>query len=99
MHILQLEEPFLDKARHKMEQLAFSVQSLETTGSNLPRSRGSSSLSLGAKVGPEFMTFIEEAVKELLKDRRILRASYGFGYFIQSRVAQRQFENMQVSHN
>ena len=82
-----------------MEQLAESVQSLEQCGGGqLPRNRLSSSLSLHrARVGPEFMVFIEEAVKELLNDRRVLRSSYGFGYFIQGHVARRQFENMQVS--
>ena len=85
-----------------MEQLAISVQSLEQTGGvgingSLPHTRsGSSSLSLKARVGPEFMVFIEEAVNELLKDRRVLRSSYGFGYFIQGFTARRQFENMQV---
>ena len=79
-----------------MELLAISVQSLEkSSSSSLPRSRGSS-LSLKARVGPEYMVFIEEAVNELLKDRRVLRASYGFGYFIQGYTARRQFENMQV---
>ena len=81
-----------------MELLATSVQSLEqSSGASMPRNRSSSSVMLGAKMSTEFMSFIEEAVKELLKDRRVLRASYGFGYFIQSKVAQRQFENMQVS--
>ncbi len=91
----QLEEPFLGKAHHKMELLAASVQSLEQTAS-MPRNRANSSATLGVRMSTEFMAFIEEAVKELLKDRRVLRASYGFGYFIQSKVAQRQFENMQV---
>ena len=81
-----------------MELLAASVQSLEQSGSaSMPRNRANSSAVLGARISTEFMSFIEEAVKELLKDRRVLRASYGFGYFIQSKVAQRQFENMQVS--
>ena len=81
-----------------MELLAASVQSLEQSGSaSMPRNRANSSAVLGARMSTEFMSFIEEAVKELLKDRRVLRASYGFGYFIQSKVAQRQFENMQVS--
>ena len=82
-----------------MELLAASVQSLEQSAggvAGVPRNR-SATLALGARMSTEFMAFIEEAVKELLKDRRVLRASYGFGYFIQSKVAQRQFENMQVS--
>ena len=82
-----------------MEMLAISVQSLEPTGSSasLPRNRGNSTLSFRSKVGPEFMVFIEDAVNELLKDRRVLRSSYGFGFFIQNFMTRRQFENMQVS--
>ena len=96
--ILQLEVPFLDKAHHKMALLAASVQFLEQSGgASMPRNRTSSSATLGTRMSTEFMSFIEEAVQELLKDRRVLRASYGFGYFIYSKVAQRQFENMQVS--
>ena len=85
-----------------MEMLAVSVQALESTGSSASLSRSvsrgnSSSLSFRSKVGPEFMVFIEDAVNELLKDRRVLRSSYGFGFFIQNFTTRRQFENMQVS--
>lgn len=81
-----------------MALLAASVQSLEQSSvgiANVPRNWSSSTM-LGAKMSTKFLSFIEDAVKELLKDRRVLRSSYGFGYFIHSKVAQRQFENMQV---
>ena len=42
------------------------------------------------------MSFIEEAVRELLHSRRTLKASYGFGYYIKGNTARRMFENMQV---
>ena len=42
------------------------------------------------------MSFIEDAVRELLHSRRTLKASYGFGYYIQGNTARRIFENMQV---
>ena len=42
------------------------------------------------------MSFIEEAVRELLQSRRTLKASYGFGYYIKGNTARRMFENMQV---
>lgn len=42
------------------------------------------------------MSFIEDAVRELLHSRRTLKASYGFGYYIKGNTARRTFENMQV---
>lgn len=46
---------------------------------------------------PLDMSFIEEAVRELLAARRVLLASYAFGYYVEGRTARREFENMQVS--
>lgn len=50
----------------------------------------------GISAGSLDMSFIEDAVRELLHSRRTLKASYGFGYYIQGNTARRIFENMQV---
>ena len=42
------------------------------------------------------MSFIEEAVKELLRARRVLQASYAFGYYVKGNTPRRYFENLQV---
>ena len=42
------------------------------------------------------MSFIEEAIRELLAARRVLIASYAFGYYVEGNQARRMFENMQV---
>ena len=81
----QLEQPFLQKAHHKMVKLLKSVAALD----GVERGRASDSLDL---------SFIEEAVRELLAARRVLIASYPFSYYIQGSTARRAFENMQVSY-
>lgn len=43
------------------------------------------------------LSFIREAVKELLKCRRVLKATYCCGYYITGLVSKKQFEHMQVS--
>lgn len=74
LNSLALEEPFLDKARDKMQLLANSVRGLEG----------------------EDMSFIEEAVRELLKCRRVLQATYPFAYYLSTKK-RREFERMQGS--
>ena len=55
------------------------------------------SLSVGSiSAGSLDLSFIKEAVRELLHSRRTLKASYGFGYYIRGNTARRMFENMQV---
>ena len=45
------------------------------------------------------MSFIEEAVRELLQSRRVLKASYGFGYYVKGNTAKTIFESLQVRMN
>ena len=78
----QLELPFLEKANAKTEKLRASL--LKTTDS---QRRYTVSMD---------MTFIEEAIRELLSSRRILIASYPFGYYVEGGRARRLFENIQV---
>lgn len=77
----QLELPFLRKAHHKMAALRRSIVDTDR--------RATIS-------GPLDLTFIEEAVRELLAARRVLIASYGFGYYLKGRNLVYRFENDQV---
>lgn len=44
-------------------------------------------------------TFIEDAVQELLKTRRILKCSYPYGFFLEPKSTKKEiFELMQVIH-
>ena len=45
---------------------------------------------------PVDLSFIRDAVVELLKCRRVLKASYGYGFYLKRLVSTRQFEHMQV---
>ena len=78
---VQLELPFLEKANKKTETLRAEVHRLD------------SSRRYTVSVD---MSFIEEAIRELLAARRILIASYAFGYYVKGKRARRLFENMQV---
>ncbi|RXM99585.1 Ankyrin repeat and IBR domain-containing protein 1 [Acipenser ruthenus] len=50
----------------------------------------------GAEGGPD-TTFIEDAVRELLKTRRILRCSYPYGFFLEPKSTKKEiFELMQT---
>ncbi len=42
------------------------------------------------------LSFIRDAILELLKCRRVLKASYCYGYYLHGQVSPRQFEHMQV---
>ena len=42
------------------------------------------------------LSFIREAVQELLKCRRVLKATYCYGYYLTGLVSKKQFEHMQV---
>ena len=77
----QLELPFLERANAKSETLRASVQRLDTSR------RYTVSVD---------MSFIEEAIRELLASRRILIASYAFGYYVEGNRGRRMFENIQV---
>ena len=79
----QLEQPFLEKANRKTEALRASVSRHDSSH------RYTISLPLD-------MSFIEEAIRELLAARRVLIASYAFGYSVRGRHAQRTFEKIQV---
>ena len=47
--------------------------------------------------GPPDTTFIEDAVLELLKTRRILKCSYPYGFFLEPKSTKKEiFELMQV---
>lgn len=49
--------------------------------------------------GPPDTTFIEDAVHELLKTRRILKCSYPYGFFLEPKSTKKEiFELMQVSN-
>lgn len=47
------------------------------------------------------LSFIQDAVQELLKCRRVLKATYCYGYYLTGIISKKQFEHMQVSivHN
>lgn len=56
------------------------------------------SLSLPGEGGPPDTTFIEDAVLELLKTRRILKCSYPYGFFLEPKSTKKEiYELMQVS--
>lgn len=78
----QLEMPFLEKANLKSEKLRASVQKMDTAARRYTVSVD--------------MSFIEEAIRELLASRRVLIASYPFGYYVNGHRARRFFENIQV---
>ena len=42
------------------------------------------------------LSFIHEAVEELLKCRRVLKATYAYGYYLTGIISTKQFEHMQV---
>ena len=42
------------------------------------------------------MSFIKGAVRELLRCRRVLKASYCYGYYLQGLLSTKKFEYMQV---
>lgn len=49
--------------------------------------------------GPPDTTFIEDAVHELLKTRRILKCSYPYGFFLEPKSTKKEiFELMQVNN-
>jgi hypothetical protein len=55
------------------------------------------SSSLSGDGGPPDTTFIEDAVLELLKTRRILKCSYPYGFFLEIKSTKKEiFELMQV---
>lgn len=75
-----------------MIELAESIQHLESSslaeeGLSPQRSAISSTLDL---------SFIQEAVDELLRCRRVLKATYAYGYYLTGIVSKKQFEHMQV---
>lgn len=50
------------------------------------------------EAGPPDTTFIEDAVLELLKTRRILKCSYPYGFFLEPKSTKKEiYELMQVS--
>lgn len=52
----------------------------------------------GREGGPPDTTFIEDAVLELLKTRRILKCSYPYGFFLEPKSTKKEiYELMQVS--
>ena len=146
--LLQLEEPLLDKAQNKMDELERSILQMEASTNNhttthpLATSHSPDGLTilmgnilgggtstapvsrttcvagapvivdppalLGGKVEGDGcssvtvrpavdLSFIRDAVKELLKCRRVLKATYCYGYYITGLVSKKQFEHMQVS--
>lgn len=61
-------------------------------------SSDSLSLSFPGEGGPPDTTFIEDAVLELLKTRRILKCSYPYGFFLEPKSTKKEiYELMQVS--
>lgn len=54
---------------------------------------------IAAEGGCPDTTFIEDAVQELLKTRRILKCSYPYGFFLEPKSTKKEiFELMQVIH-
>ena len=45
------------------------------------------------------LSFIRDAVRELLRCRRVLKASYCYGYYLQGLLSTKQFEYMQVQRS
>ncbi len=80
-----------------MIELAHSIQHLESRSLEGAESRGhhsSISVAGGRKLD---LTFIQDAVQELLKCRRVLKATYCYGYYLNGIISKKQFEHMQVS--
>lgn len=74
-----------------MIELATSIQRMECS----PMRDGSQRhASVSTRID---LSFIEDAVLELLKCRRILKATYCYGYYLTGIVSKKQFEHMQVS--
>lgn len=87
MKSYDLEVPFLDGAQQKMVELAASIQCLESgSDSSAQVIAGSRQLDL---------SFIHDAVQELLKCRQVLKATYCFGYYLTGIISKKQFEHMQ----
>lgn len=87
----------MDKAQEKMIELAHSIQHLESRGLEGAESQsrhGSVSVGRGRRLD---LTFIQDAVQELLKCRRVLKASYCYGYYLTGIISKKQFEHMQAS--
>ena len=71
-----------------MVELAASIQCLES-GSD-------SSAQVAAESRQLDLSFIHDAVQELLKCRQVLKATYCFGYYLSGIISKKQFEHMQV---
>lgn len=72
-------------------ELAASIRYLESDEGLSPRH---SSMSGSRQLD---LSFIQEAVEELLRCRRVLKATYAYGYYLTGIVSKKQFEHMQVS--
>ncbi|XP_046859587.1 ankyrin repeat and IBR domain-containing protein 1-like [Xenia sp. Carnegie-2017] len=68
----KLEEPLLKSAKDKMVALVVAAESVS----------GQSSLSSSLSTSQVDTSFVEDAIRKLLKARRVLRASYGYGFFL-----------------
>ncbi|CAB4001877.1 ankyrin repeat and IBR domain-containing 1-like [Paramuricea clavata] len=66
----KLEEPLLKSAKDKMVALAIAAESAQSSASSSP------------STSQPDTSFVEDAIRKLLKARRVLRASYGYGFFL-----------------
>ncbi|XP_028393114.1 ankyrin repeat and IBR domain-containing protein 1-like [Dendronephthya gigantea] len=66
----KLEEPLLKSAKDKMVALAIAAESAQSSASSSP------------STSQPDTRFVEDAIRKLLKARRVLRASYGYGFFL-----------------
>ncbi|XP_077576412.1 ankyrin repeat and IBR domain-containing protein 1-like isoform X1 [Stigmatopora nigra] len=81
-HSFQLEQRLIKTAKEKMEQLSRALRGI---------------VSISGEGGPPDTTFIEDAVLELLKTRRILKCSYPYGFFLEPKSTKKEiYELMQT---
>lgn len=77
-----------------MVELAQSIHCMESNSVGGELSSRHGSMSVGTRQLD--LSFIQDAVQELLKCRRVLKATYPYGYYLTGIVSKKQFEHMQV---
>ncbi|TTF41805.1 Ankyrin repeat and IBR domain-containing protein 1 [Bagarius yarrelli] len=103
-HSYQLEERLLKTAKDKMEQLSKVLSGSKAVhscthflNSSCHRRMKTDCFAIAGEGGAPDTTFIEDAVHELLKTRRILKCSYPYGFFLEPKSTKKEiFELMQT---
>lgn len=83
-----MEKTALDKLQEKLDRLRIHIPKVLAAGSN------------GSTDGPnsDYLSFIQSALHELLRSRRVLSSSYAYGYFLKDCGYNKTiFEYLQVS--